>query len=74
MPGKFFRYQYAEGDIVTMKKQHPCGSKQWEVLSAESDIRFKCCGCGHIAALSRAAAEKATVAVKPSEPKGSSAE
>ena len=69
MPGKFFRYQYAEGDIVTMKKQHPCGSKKWEVLSAESEIRFKCCGCGHIATLSRNNAEKSTVAVEPSRPK-----
>jgi len=69
MPGKFFRYRYEEGDIVTMKKPHPCGSKEWKVLSAESEVRFKCCGCGHIMSLSRTSAEKATVAVKKSESK-----
>ena len=69
MPGKFFRYRYEEGDIVTMKKPHPCGSKEWKVLSAESEVRFKCCGCDHIMSLSRTSAEKATVAVKKSETK-----
>ncbi len=35
------------GDIVVLKKQHPCGSKEWEVLRAGADVRLKCLGCGH---------------------------
>lgn len=41
------------GDILTMKKQHPCGSKEWEVLRIGADFKLKCCGCEHIVMLSR---------------------
>ena len=34
------------GDILTMKKAHPCGSKQWEVLRTGADFKLRCCGCG----------------------------
>ena len=30
------------GDIVQMKKQHPCGSYEWEVLRLGADIKIKC--------------------------------
>ena len=30
------------GNIVTLKKQHPCGSKEWEVLRVGADFRLKC--------------------------------
>ena len=42
-------------DILTMKKQHPCGSKQWQVLRIGMDFRLKCLGCGHIVMLDYAA-------------------
>lgn len=35
------------GDIVTMKKNHPCGEKRWLVLRTGADIRLRCLGCGH---------------------------
>ena len=35
------------GDIITLKKQHPCGSKDWEVLRIGADFRLKCKGCDH---------------------------
>ena len=35
------------GDIVNMKKPHPCGSKEWEVLRIGADFRIRCRGCGH---------------------------
>ncbi|WP_091204189.1 DUF951 domain-containing protein [Oribacterium sp. WCC10] len=41
------------GDIITVKKQHPCGSLEWEVLRVGADIRIKCQGCGHILMLPR---------------------
>lgn len=63
MPGKFYRFKYETGDIVTMKKKHPCGFDTWEILSAGADIRLKCCGCGHIMTASRETVEKATMSV-----------
>ena len=35
------------GDIVTMKKKHPCGSSTWEVLRIGADFKMRCTGCGH---------------------------
>ncbi len=34
-------------DVVLLKKQHPCGSNEWEVLRTGIDFRIKCLGCGH---------------------------
>jgi len=33
------------GDILTMKKQHPCGECRWEVLRIGADFRIRCLGC-----------------------------
>ena len=33
---------YEVGDIVTLKKAHPCGSKEWEILRVGADFRLKC--------------------------------
>lgn len=46
------------GDLLTMKKPHPCGSKQWKVLRIGMDFKLKCTGCGHEVMLPRAKAEK----------------
>lgn len=35
------------GDILTMKKEHPCGEKRWEVLRIGCDFKLRCLGCGH---------------------------
>ncbi|MCT4660986.1 MAG: DUF951 domain-containing protein [Tissierellales bacterium] len=35
------------GDKVELKKNHPCGSKEWEILRTGVDFRIKCLGCGH---------------------------
>ena len=43
--------QFSVGDIVQMKKDHPCGSNQWEILRTGIDFRIKCCGCGHMVML-----------------------
>ena len=39
--------EFQLGDVITMKKPHPCGSKDWEVLRVGADFRLKCMGCGH---------------------------
>ncbi len=46
------------GDKLTMKKAHPCGSKQWTVLRVGMDFRLRCCGCGHEVMIPRSKAEK----------------
>ena len=46
------------GDVVTLKKQHPCGSKEWEVLRVGMDFRIRCTGCDHQVMLPRKQLEK----------------
>ena len=46
------------GDIITLKKQHPCGSKEWEVLRIGADFRLKCKGCEHQIMIPRPQVEK----------------
>lgn len=46
------------GDIVKLKKQHPCGSQEWEVLRTGADFRLKCMGCSHQIMIARRLVEK----------------
>lgn len=46
------------GDILKMKKKHPCGSQEWEVLRIGADFRLKCLGCEHMVMIPRVKAEK----------------
>ncbi len=46
------------GDILKMKKNHPCGQCLWEVKRTGADFRLKCLGCGHEVMISRFKAEK----------------
>ena len=47
------------GDILEMKKEHPCGSRRWAVLRVGMDFRLRCEGCGREVMLPRKKAEKA---------------
>ncbi|NSW52071.1 MAG: DUF951 domain-containing protein [Anaerolineae bacterium] len=51
------------GDILTMKKKHPCGSSQWKVMRLGADIRLECCGCGRRVMLTRSELAKRVKAV-----------
>ena len=64
MPGKFFLYKYQVGDVVVMRKKHPCGSNRWEVTRIGAECRLKCSGCGHELNMTRAVLEKSTVDVE----------
>lgn len=46
------------GDVLEMKKPHPCGSKEWLVLRVGMDFRLRCQGCGREVMLPRSKAEK----------------
>ena len=35
------------GDILEMKKPHPCGCKEFLLLRAGMDFKIKCRNCGH---------------------------
>ena len=55
------------GDIVRTKKQHPCGSRLWELTRVGVDFKMKCQGCGHVVVLNR---EKALKIITKNETKG----
>ncbi len=44
---------YEINDIVKMKKKHPCGSYEWEIIRTGVDFKIRCMGCSHIVMLSR---------------------
>ena len=44
---------YELGTIVIMKKQHPCGSNEWEIVRVGADIKIKCLYCGRTILLPR---------------------
>ena len=46
------------GDILEMKKPHPCGSKQFLVTRAGMDFKLQCKKCGHLIEIPRLKAEK----------------
>lgn len=46
------------GNIVELKKEHPCGSKLWKVLRTGADFRIECLGCKHSLMISRVKFEK----------------
>ncbi len=56
-----------QGSVLTMKKKHPCGGCEWEVLYAGSDLKLKCRGCGHMIMLPRSKALKDIKAVENPE-------
>lgn len=41
------------GDIVTMRKPHPCGGLEWEITRTGADIGLKCLTCGRRIMLDR---------------------
>lgn len=46
------------GDRLLMKKPHPCGSKEWDVLRVGMDFKLRCCICGREVMVPRSKAEK----------------
>lgn len=46
------------GDILTMKKPHPCGGSQFEVLRVGMDFKIRCTVCGHEIMAPRSKIEK----------------
>ena len=51
--------EYKIGDIVKMKKKHPCGSCDWEITRTGVDFALKCCGCARVVMIARVKFERA---------------
>ena len=49
---------YQVGDVVQMKKPHPCGTNEWEVLRVGVDFKLRCLQCNHLIMISREKFEK----------------
>ena len=56
------------GDVLIMKKPHPCGSREWEVLRIGADFRLRCLGCGHEVFGPRSKFEKRIRDIRRKEP------
>lgn len=50
--------EFQVGNVVKLKKKHPCGSFEWEILRVGADFRLKCTGCGHQVMMARTLVEK----------------
>lgn len=35
------------GDVLELRREHPCGSRVWQVVRLGADIGLVCQGCGH---------------------------
>ena len=51
------------GDVVRLRKPHPCGSTQWQVVRIGADIGLKCLTCGRRVLLDRATFNKRLAAI-----------
>ena len=60
--------RFAQGEILHMKKKHPCGDERFRVLRTGSDVRVRCEGCGRDMMLSRIALEKMIRKVEAATP------
>ena len=45
--------EYKLGSKVIMKKQHPCGTNEWEIVRVGADIKIKCIKCGRTVLIPR---------------------
>ena len=55
----------AVGDVVRLRKLHPCGSSEWEILRIGADIGMRCRGCGRRIMVPRSKIEKRIKAILP---------
>lgn len=55
------------GDVLVLRKQHPCGENRWEVVRTGADIRLRCLGCGRYVLLPRPKVERAVKQIIPAD-------
>ena len=55
------------GDVLELKKPHPCGDKRFRVMRVGSEVRIICLGCGRDMVLERVKLERASRKLTPTE-------
>lgn len=58
---------YELGEVVMMKKPHPCGGKAWTIVRVGADIKLQCNTCQRFVNLTRDELKKRAKAVEKSE-------
>lgn len=55
MPGPV---EFLMEDVVRLRKPHPCGGHDWQIVRLGADIRLKCLTCGRLVLLERRELER----------------
>ncbi|GAB6099643.1 DUF951 domain-containing protein [Halanaerocella petrolearia] len=50
--------EFAVGEVVKFRKEHPCGNNKWKILRVGADFRVQCTGCKRMIMLPRRKFEK----------------
>lgn len=58
-------FELKTGDVVRLKKAHPCGEFRWTVTRLGADIGLVCCGCGRYVLMPRSQLARRLRAVTP---------
>lgn len=58
---------YEIGEIYTMKKPHPCGGRDWEIVRVGVDVKLRCLTCGKFVNLTRDELKKRVKSLKKEE-------
>ena len=58
------------GDLIRLRKAHPCGSRDWRVQRVGADIGLVCAGCGHRILMDRLDVERRYMQLLERGPEG----
>ncbi len=65
--GKFELYPFKSGEILTLRKTHPCGNNVWTVVRTGQEVTVKCIKCNHQISMQRRSLEKAVKKIEKIE-------
>ena len=52
---------YELNTVITLKKAHPCGGREWRIVRLGVDVKLQCCHCGKYVNLTRDELKKRSV-------------
>jgi len=58
-------HKFGMGDVLYLKKKHPCGSHEWEVIRYGADVKLRCLGCDRVVMIDRPTLQKRIKKVTP---------
>lgn len=70
MASKYELYPFKIGEVLMLKKSHPCGSSIWTVERVGQEIGIRCSKCGHFVLIPRRTLEKSIKEIKSSSGAG----